>query len=858
MRRMLLPCRAGSALVVALSLNTSATAEPIESLASASLDPKAVARALADAGLSTHVMSGPMTAASHEDRGSGLAMLTACKADFDGDGFITFEDFDAFVGAFESGLPSSDFNGDGFLTFDDFDVFVQTFELGCVLPDGGPMFPGPVVYETGQNPFAVAVGDLDGDGFLDLAVANAGSSSSYGTTVSVLRNLGNGSFAARVDYQTGYRPTSVAIGDLDGDGKPDLVAANYLGDNLPGSVSVLRNLGNGTFANAVNFRTGTNPYTVAIGDLDDDGRLDLVTANSYSSTISILRNTSSGGGNVSFAAKVDSATSAYAFSVAIGDLDGDGRSDLAVANYGLYPNYGNTVSVLRNTSSGGGNVAFAAKVEYVTGTGPLFVAIADLNGDGSRDLAVAINGTSSTAGNTVSVLSNLGNGTFVAEADYDTGSYPICVAIGDLDDDGWPDLVVPNLGDSPDYIRRVSVLRNLGDGSFSARVEYAVGLNPRSVAIADLNGDSRLDLAVANEGSNTVGILSNLGDGTFLTRVEYGAIPATYVAVGDLDGDGRPDLAGPNYDGSDTVGVLRNLGNGTFSAKADYATGAGPSSVAIGDLNGDGRPDLVVSNANSSNVSVLLNLGNGTFAAHIEYVTGDSPYSIAIGDLNGDGSPDLAVANSDSGTVSILRNLGDGTFEASAEYGTFNLPTSIAIDDLDGDGHPDLAVANAFGGTVSILRNLGDGTFEAGAEYGSFSQPTSIAIDDLDGDGHPDLAVANAFGGTVSVMRNIGDGSFEANVDYAAGPSGQSVSIGDLDGDGRPDLAVANSGSDSVSTLLNQGNGIFAAKVAYATGSSPRSVAIGDFNGDGRPDLAVASPVHGFSILLNQSGNTGP
>jgi hypothetical protein len=182
--------------------------------------------------------------------------------------------------------------------------------------------------------------------------------------------------------------------------------------------------------------------------------------------------------------------------------------------------------------------------------------------------------------------------------------------------------------------------------------------------VADVNGDGKPDLAVANYDSNTVSVLRNRGEGTFAAKVDYAAgAHSWWVAAADLDGDGKPDLAVANYDGN-TVSVLRNRGDGTFAAKVDYPTGSGPRSIAVMDLNGDGKLDLAVANgrspvvadAASPTVSVLLNNGDGTFAARVDLATGSHAWSVAAADLDGDGKPDLAVANHDRSTVSVLLN----------------------------------------------------------------------------------------------------------------------------------------------------------------------------------------------------------
>ena len=197
--------------------------------------------------------------------------------------------------------------------------------------------------------------------------------------------------------------------------------------------------------------------------------------------------------------------------------------------------------------------------------------------------------------------------------------------------------------------------------SFSPAANFAVGASPISVAIGDLNGDGNPDLAVANHGSTTVSILLGDGSGSFSAATSFavGSNPGS-VAIGDFNGDGKPDLAVANS-ASNNVSILLGDGAGSFSAATNFAAGSGPLSVAIGDLNGDGKPDLAVANHPSSNVSLLLGDGTGAFGPATSFPAGTNPGSVAIGDLNGDGKPDLAVANATSNDVSILINTNDTT-----------------------------------------------------------------------------------------------------------------------------------------------------------------------------------------------------
>jgi hypothetical protein len=578
-------------------------------------------------------------------------------------------------------------------------VFRNTGSVGTI------SYAAKVDFTTGSFPYSVSIGDLDGDGKADLALANEGSN-----TVSVFRNTGSAgtiSYAAKVDFTTGSLPFSVSIGDLDGDGKADLAVANYSSN----TVSVFRNTGSpGTisYAAKVDFTTGSGsgPNSVSIGDLDGDGKADLAVANYNSNTVSVIRNTGSAG-TISYAAKVDFTTGFAPYSVSIGDLDGDGKADLAVAN-----GSGSSVSVFRNTGSAG-TISYAAKVDFTTGLFPYSVSIGDLDGDGKADLAIA-----NQSSNTVSVFRNTGSAgtiSYAAKVDFATGSDPSSASIGDLDEDGKADLAVANASSNT-----VSVFRNTGSAgtiSYATKVDFATGISPLSVSIGDLDGDGKADLAVANKGSNTVSVFRNTGSAgtiSYAAKVDFAADEGSYsVSIGDLDGDGKADLAVANYN-SNTVSVFRNTGSvGTISyaAKVDFATGTNPASVSIGDLDGDGKADLAVANQISNTVSVFRNTGSAgtiSYAAKVDFTTGSAPISVSIGDLDGDGKADLAVANYNSNTVSVFRNTGSAgtiSYAAKVDFATGSGPYSVSIGDLDGDGKADLAVANASSNTVSVIRN---------------------------------------------------------------------------------------------------------------------------------------------------------
>ncbi|MCH7573901.1 MAG: VCBS repeat-containing protein [Candidatus Marinimicrobia bacterium] len=352
----------------------------------------------------------------------------------------------------------------------------------------------------------------------------------------------------------------------------------------------------------------------------------------------------------------------------------------------------------------GGSGTFAAVLKYDVEKWPTSLAAADLDGDGDTDLAVANVGSI-----TVSVLPNNGDGTFAAKTDYAIGSNPRSIFAADLDGDGDADLVTANnITDTDNSIRdSVSVLLNYGSGTFAPAVNFGVGDEPTSIAAADLDGDGDIDLAVTNSISADVSVLLNSGNGTYAAAVNYdvGTDPGS-VTTADLDGDGDIDMVVANR-GSNSISVLLGNGDGTFAPRVDYGAGTTPWSVTAADLDGNGYYDLAVANYSSNSVSVLLGAGDGAFAGAVNYAVGSNPYSVIAADLDGEGILDLAVANSNSGNVSVLLGVGDGTFAGAKNFAVGGIPVSVSAADVDTDGDLDLVVANFDDNSVSVLLNEG-------------------------------------------------------------------------------------------------------------------------------------------------------
>ena len=322
--------------------------------------------------------------------------------------------------------------------------------------------------------------------------------------------------------------------------------------------------------------------------------------------------------------------------------------------------------------------------------------------------------------------------------------------------------------------------------TFNAAENFATGTAPRSVVVADLDGDGIAELAIANEFSNNVSVMFGNGDGTFKTE------------------------------------------------QKTFQVGASPYSITFGDFNGDGKIDLAVANAFSNNVSVLLGNGNAgtfTFLPAVTYPAGQNPESVAVGDFNGDGKADLVVADFGGGNVNILLgNQGIGRSSPPCP----SRPEPVLCQSQCGTstetGTPSWRSPTRQQQRERPARQRRRNVPERG-QLRCRNKLESVVVGDFKGNGKAHLAVANSGSNNVSVLMGNGDGTFQAAVNYPAGTNPKALAVGDLNGDGKADLAVANFGDNNISALLGNGDGTFQAATNYGVGTNPQAVAVGDFNG---------------------------
>jgi hypothetical protein len=499
---------------------------------------------------------------------------------------------------------------------------------------GSGSFAAPGEYFGLVGGSRLALGDLNGDGKLDVVAGEVGASlSSFTGDVAVFLNKGDGTLGAKTDVVAGPGTDDVVIGDFTGDGKLDVVSSNGANGG-PGSVTVLAGVGDGTLRPPVPYLVGFGAGPLAAGDFDGNGALDVVVAD-LENVASVLLNH---GGGV-FEGRTDYATSPLPQQILFGDVTGDGLLDIVVANSTGSTTSGSpgSVQVFRNT----GGHAFALATTLATTDGPTSVALGDMNRDGALDIV-----TGNGVAGTVSVFFNQGGGSFGPSTDFPAGSIPGSVVVADFDADGAPDIAV-SIGSG------IRILYNGGGGTYFSSVDYstdeisAIAL-PEALAAGDMNGDGLPDLARMQQNPGfgadfpALATLTNQGGRNFSVSSVVLSAYATFVSIADITGHGPLE----------TIVGLQNAtvlaGSGTYTAMFN------PESGTYADMNGDGVPDLVVASGGGI-LSVYLATSPGAFGPPLDYVmTGAT--ALAAADLDGDGRPDIASGGSGYG-ISLVPNM---------------------------------------------------------------------------------------------------------------------------------------------------------------------------------------------------------
>lgn len=673
-------------------------------------------------------------------------------------------------------------------------------------------------------------------------------------------------------YETGRNPSDLDVADLNQDLIPDVVSISYEENTF----DIIYNNGDMTMTRGKSIEIGKAPIRLELTDLNDDGYPDALVLCEDSRELLVLINDQIGG----FVFRGEPFNlPTLPSDLQVFDVENDGDVDAVVSTI-------NDDNLTIYLNDGSGNLMESSKI--LTEGNPTRMAVGDMDNDGlddivlsnRRDLDETIYSVEREKDvnwfNSISVLKNMGDGTFTKMVDDIRSQKGISsIGLGDLNSDGYQDIVMSNLG-----YHNVSLVLSDGYGDFlrgsmdELDVEELTSMDPIQVSLADLDADGDLDIWALTKSADSVLYYANDGNGEFLDPIQsYVGVNPTSMDWLDFDGDGDLDIVTSDwkawdhlYQGEGSISVLLNLRDGIFRTYRQYETGNSPRGVFAGDIDKDGDIDISTANYFGSTVSILENDGLGRFHQDREYPIGLEPYAVVMEDFDNDGFVDGASADEANFRIVLLRSDQDGGFTTDRYlYDIGAYPFSLRTQDIDNDGDMDLFTSNYFQNSTTLMFNDGSGDFdlmfrETKTIYLENHMPYDSLMEDINGDGLIDLITVNRGNtidpsDTISVMLNDGMFSFDEIVDYTVGKEPTSATLFDMDNDGDLDISTTNTQDDTITVLLNDGNGVFQYFDEYFVGDSPLYINSIDIDDDGWPDLAVSSSAsNSLTFMRNEEG----
>lgn len=741
-------------------------------------------------------------------------------------------------------------------------------------------FAAPTTYVVGSQPFDGDLGDFNGDGKPDLAVAN-----NITSNISVLLGNGDGTFGTKTDYDVGQPADGVVVTDLNSDGKLDIVAQTSF--SFTAHVSVLLGNGNGTFQTHVDYVFGglSQPTSILASDLNNDNKPDIVAINGSGATVFL------GNGDGTLQPPVNYGSSDFATSVAAGDYNGDSKIDLAVSSYGFGAD--GVVSIML----GKGDGTFFPSVNYPTGFSPFSIVKADFNGDSKLDLA-----TANIQLGTISILAGNGDGTFAAPVNYPSGNFTYELSTGDFNSDGKLDLLSAGNGGG------LVVLKGNGDGTFQPPVNFPSG--GRFAAVLDLNGDTKPDI-VSTLGENLAAVFINQTgphniSGTIKDNNNVPLSGVTVLLTGGtsviFNTDATGTFAFNDLAAGQTYTVTPFKTNYTFAPLNQTFNSLAANVVAdfTGTLNHYSISGTVKDLSGVPMSGVTMTLSGSMTGTMVTGADGAYAFTNLAAGGNYTVTPSLPKFMFSPPAVTFNNLSTNRVFNFTGRVATFTISGGV-LNDVNGSTIPGFtigltgtrtgtAVTTFSGysfselpvdGDYTVTANLGNGVFTnfnllsptsktftalSSNQIANFTakrlafdtgglNPLGIASGDLNGDGKLDVVVATTTGNNIHVLLGNGDGTLQTQVAYPADANPADVVIADFDGDGKADVASANIFGADVSVFIGNGDGTLKTRVNYPLGFQPGTLSLSDFNNDGKIDVAALGG-NTLGILLGNGNGT--